>query len=72
MGYWARRLYERMSDRQIDRIFEVAINNGTFDELLKADDLSFDWHSKAILRVVRKKALTSILGMIQAPSLAGK
>ena len=72
VGYWARKLYERMSDRQIDRIFEIAINSGIVDELLEADDLSFDWHSRAILRVARKKALTSVLGMIQAPSLSGK
>jgi len=51
-GYWARKLYERLSDRQIDRLFDAARENGIDTALLEADDLSFDWHSAAILRLV--------------------
>ena len=43
-GYWARKFYERLSDRQVDRIFGIIESSGILEALLKADDLSFDWH----------------------------
>ncbi len=72
VGYWARKLYERLSDRQLDRIFEIAVDNGIIEALLEDKDLSFDWHGKAILRVVRQKALVSILGMMKVPFQFGR
>lgn len=60
-GYRARKLYERLSDRQIDRIFAI-IKAGALDEaLLKSDDLSFDWHGAAVIRLMGYQAVTAAL-----------
>jgi geranylgeranyl reductase family protein len=69
--YWARKLFERLSDKKIDRIFDITIDRGIDRGLLEADDLSFDWHSRAISRVLRKKALTSALAAMKMPFKIG-
>jgi hypothetical protein len=51
-GYRARQLYERLNDRQIDKVFDIMQSTGIVDALLETDDLSFDWHSQAILRLI--------------------
>lgn len=50
IGYPARRLYERLTNRHIDRIFHIVESQGIHELLLKSPDLSFDWHSDAILK----------------------
>ena len=49
-GYWARKLFERLSDRQIDRLFEIIKAGGIDEALLKAEDVSFDWHGRTIMQ----------------------
>jgi flavin-dependent dehydrogenase len=65
--YWARKLYERLSDRQIERIIDITIENGIDKTLLEADDLSFDWHGRAILRLVRQKVIKKSIKTIRIP-----
>jgi digeranylgeranylglycerophospholipid reductase len=72
IGYWARKLFERLSDNQIDRIFNIIKTNGIDEALLKAKDLSFDWHSQAILMLLGRTAVSKALGMIKLPFQAGK
>jgi len=72
IGYWARKLFERLSDRQIDRIFDIVKANGIDEALLKAKDLSFDWHSQAILRLIGYKVVSKAIEVIKIPSKAGK
>ena len=67
IGYWARKLYERLSDHQIDQIFDIIESNGIDEALLKADDLSFDWHSKVVLRLMADKALAKAMMAIKIP-----
>jgi flavin-dependent dehydrogenase len=67
IGYWARGLFERLSDKQIDRIFDITIENGIDKALLKTKDLSFDWYSKAILRFVSQKTLAKPLKTMKIP-----
>lgn len=67
IGYWARKFYEYLSDRQIDRIFDIIKANGIDEALLKAEDLSFDWHSKSILRLVGQRALSKAIGAMKIP-----
>jgi len=67
IGYWARKLFERLSDRQIDRIFDIVKANGIDEALLKAKDLSFDWHSKAILRVIGYTVVSKAVGVMKPP-----
>jgi len=66
-GYWARKLYERLSDRQIDKLFDIIKSKGVLDDIMQADDLSFDWHSEAILRMMRHSAVSRFLGMVKLP-----
>jgi digeranylgeranylglycerophospholipid reductase len=67
IGYWTRKLYERLSDRQIDRLFEVVRAGGIDEALLKAEDLSFDWHSKTILRLLKYQMVARTLDVIKLP-----
>ena len=72
IGYWARRLFERLSDKQIDRIFDIVKANGIDEALLKAKDLSFDWHSKAILRLLGHTVVSKAIEVMRIPFKAGK
>ena len=72
IGYWARKLFERLSDNQIDRIFNIIKANGIDEALLKAKDLSFDWHSQAILMLLGRTVVSKALGVIKLPFQAGK
>ncbi len=67
IGYWARKFYELLNDKQIDRIFDI-IKTGDIDELLfKADDFSFDWHGKALLRLLGHKAVSKAIEAVKIP-----
>lgn len=50
IGYFARCLYERLSDSQIDQLFHLTMLNGIHEALLRSPDISFDWHGKAIMK----------------------
>lgn len=71
IGYWARKLFERMSDRQLDRIFDIVKANGIDESLLKAKDLSFDWHGKAILRLMGHQVVSKAVNVIKIPFRTG-
>lgn len=67
IGYWARKLFERLSERQLDQVFDIVRANGIEKALLGASDLSFDWHSRAILKLVRYQVVSGVLGVIKLP-----
>ncbi len=67
IGYWARKFYELLSDRQIDRIFDIIKSSGIDTALLKADDLSFDWHGKVVLRLIGHRALSKTIEVMKVP-----
>jgi len=67
LGYWARKLYERLSDRRIDRIFDIIKSNGIDETLLKAEELSFDWHGETVLRLVGHRAVAKALEVVKIP-----
>ena len=56
-GYWARKLFERLNERQIDRLFRMIKTSGIDEALLKAKELSFDWHSKTIKSLLKYQIL---------------
>jgi len=66
-GYWARKLFEKLSDRQIDNIFDIVKRNGINEALLKENDLSFDWHSKAILKLLGHQVVASAVNVFRLP-----
>jgi len=53
LGYWTRRAYFKLSDRQVDRIFSMFDSGGIARSLLDSPNLSFDWHSRLILASLR-------------------
>lgn len=72
IGYRARKLFERLSDQQIERLFTVIENNRLAEALLEAKDVSFDWHSRAIMKLLGRSVVARVLGGIRLPSLGSK
>jgi len=66
-GYWARKFYERLSDRQVDRVFDIIESSGILEALLKADDLSFDWHGGVVSRVIGHTVFLKAVGAMKIP-----
>ncbi len=66
-GYWARKFYELLSDRQVDRIFEVTESSGIIEDLLQAEELSFDWHGGAISRVIGHRVFLKTIEAMKIP-----
>ena len=69
IGYSARRLYEYLSDRQVSSLVQQAASKGVCSDLTGGPDMSFDWHSRIIARVMGHPALGSGLRLIN-PLLA--
>jgi digeranylgeranylglycerophospholipid reductase len=67
VGYWTRRLFERLSERQIDRVFKALMSQGIDRALLESEDLSFDWHSRTILRMLRYQTITRAMNLMKLP-----
>lgn len=67
MGYWARKLFERLSDRRIDRLFDVVMGKHLDKTLLADDAVSFDWHSWAIVKLFGRAVIGSMFGGSKPP-----
>jgi digeranylgeranylglycerophospholipid reductase len=63
--HWARKFYENLNDEQVNRIFDIIKANGIDEALLEEDDLSFDWHGKAIMRLAGKQALSKVFDVMK-------
>ncbi len=72
IDYYARKFYERLGDWQIDRIFDIIKSHSIDEALLKAKDLSFDWHGKVALRLVGHRALSKALEVMRVPFRPGR
>jgi len=53
IGHWAHRLYERLGNRQIERLHNFASNNGVPRLIAETEAFSFDWHGGLILRMLK-------------------
>jgi flavin-dependent dehydrogenase len=60
-GYWARWVYAKLSDRQIEGILNMLNSDGMAEALLNSGNFSFDWHSKLILAVLRRSSAYPLL-----------
>ena len=69
VGYSARRLFEFLNDRQIGALTRKAVAAGVHTDLTVSPDVSFDWHSRAIAKVMGHQTLGAALRMIN-PILA--
>ena len=61
IGHFAQGLYQRLGDRQIDHIFNLAQSDGIHQALLNSPDFSFDWHGEFILKALKYKTLHGVL-----------
>ena len=53
IGRLARKWFEALSDSQIEWVFEFVVKRRLHELLLRSPQLSFDWHSKALLLGLR-------------------
>ena len=60
-GYWARRAYARLSDHQIEGIFNMLDSGSLARALINLRDFSFDWHSRLILASLRPSSAHPLL-----------
>jgi geranylgeranyl reductase family protein len=68
IGYWARKFYERCSDRQIDQIFGILKSSGFDKALLNVAGSSFDWHGKVAFKLLNYGALSAVTKGREIPS----
>lgn len=69
IGYSARRLFETLNDQQISALVHQASANETGSELVNSPEVSFDWHSHTIGKVMGHPMLGGALRLIN-PLLA--
>ncbi len=60
-GYLARWAYIKLSDRQIEGIFNALDSNGMAKALLYSGNFSFDWHNRSILAVLKSSSAYPLL-----------
>ena len=53
-GYFARRMYERLGYRTLDKLFRTVRDRGIAEALLEDPSLKFDWHGGALRRLVTR------------------
>jgi geranylgeranyl reductase family protein len=54
IGYFARRLYNRLSDKRIDKLLRIVRDNNIHEALLNSSNFSFDRHSRLILEGLKR------------------
>ena len=69
--YYARKYYEHLSDRQIERIFDIIKSRGIDEALLKENDLAFDWHGEVILKLLGHRVLSKAIEVMKIPFRIG-
>ncbi len=73
VGYYARALFESLSDEQVERLLEVFMSSEIVQEMMNSRDFSFDWHGRVILRAIRNRQVLGLMrsfGPMAAPMLA--
>ncbi|GAH63707.1 unnamed protein product, partial [marine sediment metagenome] len=65
IGYRARRLYKKLSNRHIDYLFRAAQDNGIPRLIAEWPDFSFDWHGPFIAKVLKHLATEASLQPIR-------
>jgi digeranylgeranylglycerophospholipid reductase len=66
-SYWARRVFEKLDDHQLDRVFHIIETSGLIDELRQAEELSFDWHADVISRIFNHRLLVRLFRSMKLP-----
>ena len=61
VGYYARKLFESMSNEQKEELMSVFLSDEVQAQVLDAPGFSFDWHSRTILGTVRNRRIARII-----------
>ena len=69
VGYSARRLFEFLGDNHISTLVHQASKNGLVAELANSPEVSFDWHSSMIGKIMGHPTLGGVLKVVN-PLLA--
>ncbi len=67
ISYFARRLFERLSDRNIEQIFSIIQSDHIHKSLLSSEGFFFDWHSGLILRELKHLVLRGAIPRMWLP-----
>ncbi len=68
ISYYARMLYETLSDVQIERLMDEFLSDGEIDDYI-GEDVAFDWHGRVILKGLRHANIRRVLATL-GPSAA--
>ena len=68
IGNSVRRFFEVAKDRQIDFLMHTIASNGIYKDLVNSKSLSFDWHSRAVLKLMGHPVISKALSFI-SPAL---
>ena len=60
-GMQARAIYERLSDRQIDNIFDIMLETGIVESLMSNSDITFDHHHATVRYLLQQTSLAKLL-----------
>ncbi len=60
-GFWARQVYAKLTNRQIEQLFRLLDSSGLADAFVRADGFSFDWHSNLVLSLLRRSSAYPLL-----------
>jgi digeranylgeranylglycerophospholipid reductase len=67
MGSLARRFYQLLGDGQLDSLFGLANASGIVEALVMEENLTFDWHGRVVLSLMRKRFLASAAATLKIP-----
>lgn len=57
LDYWARQIYGKVTQRQMERLFDVIQSSKIHEKFLNWEDFSFDYHGGLIFRAFRQPRL---------------
>ena len=57
----ARRMYSRLNNRQLDRMFDISKHSGIVDEIITSPDLDFDYHANIIRKAISFPTISKLL-----------
>jgi digeranylgeranylglycerophospholipid reductase len=58
---WTHKIYERLSDSQLDKVFNITTSHEIDKNLLASGELDFDYHSKVIRKLIGFQTLSRLL-----------
>lgn len=64
VDYYARRMFQKLDDRQLDYLFDRVWSGGIHEKLLGSSQFSFDWHSRLIWKGTRQLGFRGTIPLI--------